>query len=157
LRECVFCNISEDRIIDETEFLFVIRDLFAVTEHHTLIIPKRHVSSYFDLTPEELGEVPSVLKNQKYLIEGIDPSITGFNIGINIGKDAGQTVFHCHIHLIPRRKGDVLNPRGGIRNIIPGKGDYLNRPRFTRQSESCKLVVSQTPRVRASRCYHAFF
>ncbi|WP_079254079.1 HIT family protein [Endozoicomonas arenosclerae] len=71
--------------------------------------------------------IHELLRNQKHRIEALDSSVTGFNIGVNCGADSGQTVFHCHFHLISRRKGDVTNPRGGIRHMIPDKGDYLSR------------------------------
>ena len=102
----------------------VIRDLFPVANLHTLIIPKRHVASYFDLTDDELREAHHLLNVQRQEILKPDSTVSGFNIGINVGSDAGQTVFHCHVHLIPRRKGDVDNPRGGVRGVIPEKRVY---------------------------------
>ena len=121
---CLFCNIESTRIIDENELAYVIKDAFPVTEEHRLIIPKRHVAEYFDLYQPELNAVNQLLTKHKALIEAEDSTVSGFNIGINCGEDAGQTIFHCHIHLIPRRKGDVKEPRGGIRHLIPGKGSY---------------------------------
>jgi len=121
---CLFCNISSDRIIEESNLFVVIRDIFPVTALHTLIIPKRHVESYFELTPHEQHEMLSLLRNHKGRISEEDVSVSGFNIGINIGEDAGQTIFHCHIHLIPRRKGDTENPRGGVRGVIKDKQQY---------------------------------
>jgi diadenosine tetraphosphate (Ap4A) HIT family hydrolase len=91
---------------------------------HSLIIPKRHIYDYFDLTKDELFACDQLIKSLKESILISDSSINGFNIGMNSGESAGQTIFHCHIHLIPRRSGDVVNPRGGVRNIIPGKGSY---------------------------------
>ncbi|MEH6357444.1 MAG: HIT domain-containing protein [Pseudomonadales bacterium] len=122
--DCLFCNIDKDRIIASNELAYVIRDAFPVTEHHTLIIPKRHAATYFDLGQAEVNAINSLLHEQKKLIEELDSSVSGFNIGMNCGEDAGQTVFHCHVHLIPRRKGDVDNPKGGVRHSIPGKGNY---------------------------------
>ena len=121
---CLFCTLEPTRIIDENELAYVIKDAFPVTEEHRLIIPKRHVAEYFDLYQPELNAVNQLLIKHKALIEAEDSTVTGFNIGINCGEDAGQTIFHCHIHLIPRRKGDVKEPRGGIRHLIPGKGSY---------------------------------
>ncbi|MDG1687434.1 MAG: HIT family protein [Gammaproteobacteria bacterium] len=121
---CLFCNIPTERIIEENELAYVIEDNFPVTEKHTLVIPKRHVSSYFELTEEEVIACDSLLEKNKDRILITDSSISGFNIGINIGEDAGQTIFHCHIHLIPRRKGDVINPKGGVRGVIPSKQSY---------------------------------
>jgi ATP adenylyltransferase len=121
---CIFCELPSDRIVAENELCYAIRDGFPVTEHHTLIIPKRHVADFFDLHQPERNAVHFLLDEMKQGIEELDRSVSGFNIGINSGEDAGQTVFHCHVHLIPRRKGDVENPRGGVRGIIPGKQDY---------------------------------
>jgi diadenosine tetraphosphate (Ap4A) HIT family hydrolase len=122
--ECLFCNIDDDRMIVQNEFAFAIRDGFPVTPSHTLIIPKRHAETYFDLTAEELLACDELLRSLAAEIKSQDPTVEGFNIGMNAGEVAGQTIFHCHIHLIPRRKGDVENPRGGVRHLIPGKGFY---------------------------------
>ena len=122
--DCLFCNISKERIILENDLAYAIHDGFPVTEMHSLIIPKRHIYDYFDLTKDELFACDQLIKSLKESILISDSSINGFNIGMNSGESAGQTIFHCHIHLIPRRSGDVVNPRGGIRNIIPGKGNY---------------------------------
>lgn len=122
--ECLFCNIPQDRVFAENEYAYAIRDGFPVTEQHSLIIPKRHVEDYFGLTTDELTDCNSLLTDIRKLILESDPSVKGFNIGANAGEAAGQTIFHCHIHLIPRRKGDVENPRGGVRHVIPGKGYY---------------------------------
>ena len=124
MTECVFCNIETKRIIETFDHFFVIRDMYPVTDLHSLIIPTRHVSSYFDLTDQELTELPRVIVDIKDSLLEIDRKISGFNIGINDGKDAGQTIFHCHIHLIPRRKNDVTSPRGGVRGVIPDKQSY---------------------------------
>jgi len=99
------------------------RDLFPVTPGHLLIIPNRHIANYFEASAREKRELWDLLEEAKKLLESKD-SPDGYNIGINVGEAAGQTVFHLHIHLIPRRKGDVENPRGGIRHVIPGKGCY---------------------------------
>ena len=122
--DCLFCNISKERIILENDLAYAIHDGFPVTEMHSLIIPKRHIYDYFDLTKDELFACDQLIKSLKESILISDSSINGFNIGMNSGISAGQTIFHCHIHLIPRRSGDVVNPRGGVRNIIPGKGNY---------------------------------
>ena len=121
---CLFCEMTEDRIIDRNDLAYAIRDGFPVTPLHTLIIPKRHAIDYFDLTKEELLACDELLKKTKQDIQAEDASVDGLNIGMNAGPSAGQTVFHCHIHLIPRRTGDVENPRGGVRHTIPGKGFY---------------------------------
>lgn len=121
---CIFCELPNDRFIDETELSLVLRDAFPVTDLHTLIIPKRHVADYFDLTVAEREEIQELLLKHKNLIEIEDRSVTGFNVGNNIGLSAGQTVFHVHTHLIPRRDGDVESPRGGVRGVIPTKQAY---------------------------------
>ena len=92
--------------------------------YHHLVIPKRHVADYFDLEQSEINSVNKILFSLKDKLQKKDKKITGFNIGINSGLSAGQTVFHCHIHLIPRRDGDVKNPRGGVRGVIPDKQKY---------------------------------
>ena len=95
-----------------------------MTPLHSLIITKRHVVSYFQCSQEEHDEIPIVLDTLKTKFKILDEAITGFNIGMNIGKDAGQTIFHCHIHIIPRRQGDTPNPKGGVRGVIPLKQKY---------------------------------
>ena len=121
---CVFCNIEPDRIIADNELAFAISDGYPVTEYHTLFIPKRHVSDYFDLYAPEVNAINQLIKQEKDKIKALDKTVTGFNVGINVGSDAGQTVFHVHVHLIPRRKGDMLDPKGGVRGVIPGKQKY---------------------------------
>ena len=123
-KDCLFCNIPPVRIILENELAYAVRDGYPVTEMHSLIIPKRHIQDYFDLTTEELIACDQLIRSLKDEISNSDNSINGFNIGMNSGETAGQTIFHCHIHLIPRRTGDVDNPRGGVRNVIPGMGNY---------------------------------
>ncbi|RYY39401.1 MAG: HIT domain-containing protein [Chitinophagaceae bacterium] len=122
--DCVFCNMEESRILDEDHLFYAIRDLYPVSELHTLIIPKRHSLNYFDLNQAEINSSTRLIKKHQKFMSTNDPSIVGFNIGMNCGITAGQTVMHTHIHLIPRRIGDVEKARGGIRNIIPGKGNY---------------------------------
>ena len=121
---CLFCEMKSERIVAENELAFAISDGYPVTPLHTLIIPRRHVSTFFELGQAEINACTFLVKNQKKLIETEDHSVDGFNIGMNNGVSAGQTINHCHIHLIPRRTGDVENPRGGVRHTIPGKGYY---------------------------------
>ena len=121
---CLFCEIPQERIIASNGLAYAIRDGFPVTSLHTLIIPKRHAVDYFELTKEELLACDELIHQLKESIIKEDPAVIAFNIGMNAGEAAGQTVFHCHIHLIPRRKGDVENPRGGVRHLIPNKGFY---------------------------------
>jgi ATP adenylyltransferase len=127
---CLFCELQKNeksRIIAENEQSYAIKDGFAVTDGHTLFIPKRHVVDYFGLNEIEVLAINDLMRIEKEELQKLDPSIEGFNIGMNCGEVAGQTIFHCHIHLIPRRKGDVENPRGGVRHIIPGKGFYTDK------------------------------
>ncbi len=126
--DCIFCKKINCKVLEETKYFFVIRDTaYPVTEHHTLIISNRHVSNFFELDGEENKELSIILKNQKEELQNLDKTITGFNIGVNIGKDAGQSIMHCHIHLIPRREGDVEDPRGGVRGVIPEKQKYKRK------------------------------
>lgn len=124
MHNCLFCNLDTKNILVENELAFAIYDAYPVTQYHTLIIPKRHVESYFDLDSLEIGAMHQLLKIQRELILKIDTSVTGFNIGINVSRDAGQTIFHVHMHLIPRRENDVSDARGGVRGVIPSKQKY---------------------------------
>ena len=124
MNDCVFCNLDESRIEIENDLALSFKDLYPVTNGHTLVIPKRKVQSFFDLTEEETTAMFELLYLQKEDLKNKDSSITGFNIGINDGEDAGQTIMHCHIHLIPRRSGDMEDPRGGVRGVIPEKQSY---------------------------------
>ena len=122
-KECPFCPIPQNRIIDSNEMGFVIRDGFPISPGHTLIIPKRHVGSFFEISQEERDALLGLLDQaQKVLDTELNPD--GFNIGVNEGEAAGQTINHAHVHIIPRRKGDVQDPRGGVRWVIPDKAKY---------------------------------
>lgn len=128
--QCLFCDIQSvdtKRIIAENNLAYAIRDGFAVTKGHTLFIPKRHVKDYFGLVQAEVSAVNLLIAEEKRQLEAEDATIEGFNIGMNCGEVAGQTIFHCHVHLIPRRRGDVENPRGGVRHVIAGKGFYEDK------------------------------
>ena len=126
--DCIFCNKTNYKVISSTKYFFIIRDTaYHVTKHHTLIITNRHVGDYFDLNKEEINDLDEILKNQKKELKEIDKEISAFNVGVNIGKDAGQSIMHCHIHLIPRRKGDVGDPSGGVRGVIPEKQKYKRK------------------------------
>jgi len=124
--DCVFCQAESSgyRVIAENDLAFVIRDGFPVTDGHTLIIPKRHVADYFDLHQAERNAIERLLHEQRALLAAEDETINGWNVGVNAGESAGQTVFHVHVHLIPRREGDVENPRGGVRGVFPSKQNY---------------------------------
>lgn len=121
---CIFCNKEKLNIIYEDDIFFVIRDSFPVTKDHTLIILNNHDKTFFDLRDKDILQLNNILKFQKESLMQNDNTITGFNIGINQGESAGQTVMHLHIHLIPRRKGDIEDPRGGVRGVIPSKQKY---------------------------------
>lgn len=119
---CLFCKDPRGVSL-EHELAYSARDSYAASPGHTLIIPRRHVASFFDLTPEEVAACMDLLKEEKRLIdEEFKPD--GYNIGVNVNPAAGQSIFHVHIHLIPRYKGDVENPQGGVRHVIPNKGHY---------------------------------
>jgi diadenosine tetraphosphate (Ap4A) HIT family hydrolase len=124
LNECIFCNLDESRVEIENNLALSFKDLYPVTKGHSLVIPKRHVQSFFDLEKDEKKAILELLELQKKKLISQDKLITGFNIGINDGIDSGQTVMHCHVHLIPRRKGDMNDPRGGVRGVIPEKQSY---------------------------------
>ena len=127
---CLFCDIQtkdRKRVIAENHLAYAITDGFPVTEGHALFIPKRHVKDYFGLVQAEVNAINALISAHKNMLQANDSTIEGFNIGMNCGEIAGQTIFHCHVHLIPRRKGDVENPRGGVRHIIAGKGYYEDK------------------------------
>ena len=121
---CIFCKIKIEELQFENNLAFSSKDSFPVSKYHSLIIPKRHVENYFDLTKEEVLACNELILKTKQNILKHDPSIKGFNIGTNAGKVAGQSIMHCHIHLIPRREGDVENPQGGVRSVISKKQHY---------------------------------
>jgi len=123
-KKCIFCKISLSK--KSNDLAFTIEDKYPVTKYHTLVCPKRHVQSFFDLGTAEYKACITLLSEMKKTISKKDSTVTGFNVGINDGADSGQTISHCHIHLIPRRKGDVSDPEGGVRNLIPGKGKYTH-------------------------------
>tara|TARA_B100000767_G_C19568679_1_gene452259 strand:- start:115 stop:513 length:399 start_codon:yes stop_codon:yes gene_type:complete len=121
---CLFCNVKESDFVHENDLAYVSYDSYPVSENHCLIIPKRHIKNYFDLINDELIACNDLIKIIKNEILIKDQSIKGFNLGTNIGKVSGQSILHCHFHLIPRREGDVENPQGGIRSVIPNKQHY---------------------------------
>ena len=121
---CLFCNVKKSGCAYENELAYVSYDTYPVTKHHCLIIPKRHVKDYFDLNKDELLACHELIKTVKEKILHEDKSVKGFNLGTNIGKISGQSILHCHFHLIPRREGDVENPQGGVRSVIPNKQHY---------------------------------
>lgn len=124
INSCPFCSLPPERILRSTPLALAFYDLFPVTSQHALVVPKRHVTDYFELSPDEVKQCNDLLHWLRSQVLAEDPTVTGFNIGANCGADAGQTVFHCHLHLIPRRAGDHPAPRGGVRAVIPGKASY---------------------------------
>lgn len=122
-KPCPFCTLPDARVVEENEFAVLIRDGYPVSPGHSLVIPKRHVGSFFEVTAAERAALLALLDKAKDLVER-DHTPAGYNIGINDGAAAGQTVPHLHIHLIPRYTGDQEDPRGGVRWVIPDKADY---------------------------------
>ena len=123
---CPFCCLTADRLVLEDELTLVIRDGFPISEGHTLIIPRRHVQSFFETTDAERSSLLAMLDTAKAVLDqSLKPD--GYNIGINDGATAGQTVPHLHIHLIPRYEGDQTDPRGGVRWIFPKNADYWSK------------------------------
>ena len=131
LDSCPFCDVASQtprsRILTQNQHGFVIRDGFPVTEGHTLIIPKRHVGSFFDITDEERQSLLYLLDQAKRDIQ-TEFNPDDYNIGINDGPSAGQTVPHLHIHLIPRYVEERVDPRGGVRWVVPDKAHYWSKP-----------------------------
>ena len=121
---CLFCDVKKTGIIYENELVYASYDSYPVSAHHCLIIPKRHIKDYFDLSNDELLACNDLIKIVKKEIINKDPLVKGFNLGTNIGIVSGQSILHCHFHLIPRREGDVDNPQGGVRSVIPNKQHY---------------------------------
>ena len=118
--DCPFCSIENKNIILQNESCIGFFDLSPVSPGHLLIVPRRHAETFFDLNAEERSDMLKLLYRGKHLLD-IDKSPDGYNIGWNCGTVAGQTVMHCHCHLIPRFAGDTPNPRGGVRGVIPGR------------------------------------
>jgi len=124
---CLFCNVKESGYEYENDLAYASFDTYPVSKDHCLIIPKRHIKDYFDLSNEELIACDQLAKIVKDEIISKDHLVKGFNLGTNIGKASGQSIFHCHFHLIPRREGDVENPQGGVRSVIPSKQHYIRK------------------------------
>ena len=125
LTDCPFCGDNvEGRIIREYGTVIAIRDKYPVTKYHTLVLPRRHTPDFFTMTPRERRDAEALILSLKDDILKDDHSVAGFNIGINCGEPAGQTIMHAHIHLIPRRPGDTPHPKGGVRGVIPGRMSY---------------------------------
>ena len=121
---CLFCNSKSSDVAHENDLAYASYDTYPVSKHHCLIIPKRHVKDYFELSNKELIACNDLIKIIRTEIINKDNTVKAFNIGTNIGKISGQSIMHCHIHLIPRRDGDVKNPQGGVRGVISSKQHY---------------------------------
>ena len=126
-KPCLFCNSKKSGVAYENKLAYASYDTYPVSDLHCLIIPKRHINNYFDLSDEELIACNNLIKVVKKEIVEKDKTVEAFNIGTNIGKISGQSIMHCHIHLIPRRKGDVNNPQGGVRSVIPKNQHYTRK------------------------------
>ena len=124
---CIFCKIRKEELQFENQLAYSSIDSYPVSEFHSLIVPKRHVEIYFELTSEEIQACNELILKTKEKILKKDSNVKGFNIGTNAGKVAGQSIMHCHIHLIPRREGDVEDPQGGVRSVIPKKQHYKRK------------------------------
>ena len=120
---CPFCNLTPKRIVKAYDSVVVIRDGYPVSPGHTLVIPRSHVASFFELSIEEQAALLVAVRDAKLALD-TEFHPDGYNVGVNVGAAAGQTVMHAHVHVIPRFKDDVPDPRGGVRHVIPGKGHY---------------------------------
>jgi ATP adenylyltransferase len=121
---CPFCEVTRDRIVAEDGPCFVVLDRYPVSPGHVLIIPRRHVASFREMNTDEWAAVHRLATTLAKETQAKDTSVQGFNLGINDGQAAGQTIPHVHIHMIPRRTGDVPQPEGGVRGVIPGRARY---------------------------------
>ena len=124
---CLFCNPKVSGVAHENNLAYASYDSYPVSEHHCLIIPKRHMIDYFELTNNEIIACNDLIKIIKNEILNKDQTVKAFNIGTNAGKASGQSIMHCHIHVIPRREDDVENPQGGVRSVIPKKQHYKRK------------------------------
>lgn len=122
--ECEFCIAEKTQIILSNDLCIAFIDKYPVTNGHTLIVPRRHVKDFFEMSEAERAATNDLLRIRRRQLMESDTSVTGFNVGVNCGETAGQTIEHCHTHLIPRRPGDTMDPEGGVRAVIPGKGRY---------------------------------
>jgi len=121
---CPFCSLEDRPLLFENSLAVAFADMYPVSDQHILVVPRRHTADYFDLGTPELRACHDLLAKAREVVLSSDASVLGFNVGVNCGAVAGQTVMHCHVHLIPRREGDTPSPRGGVRGVIAGKADY---------------------------------
>ena len=124
MTSCVFCEFPPTADLPRNELAYTRYDKYPVTPGHLLVIPFRHVSNYFEVTAEEKQSLWALVEEAKLFLDR-QYAPAGYNIGINVGVEAGQTVMHLHLHLIPRYRGDVADPRGGVRGVIPAKQNYV--------------------------------
>jgi diadenosine tetraphosphate (Ap4A) HIT family hydrolase len=137
--ECSFCNPDPSRLFLQSDLIVGLWDAFPVSAGHALLVTRRHVASWFDATDAERQALTEAVQTARQeILRRHAPD--GFNIGVNVGEAAGQTVLHLHVHVIPRYRGDTPNPRGGIRHVIPGRGDYLAE--LSRQVEAERYLVT---------------
>lgn len=123
---CLFCTDPRGVSL-QNEFAYSASDTYEVSPGHTLVIPRRHVASFFDLTAEEIHACMELINKERIRLDDeLGPN--GYNVGVNVGSAAGQSIFHVHIHLIPRYNGDVDNPQGGVRHVLPKKAHYTRQP-----------------------------
>ncbi|MBN2232809.1 MAG: HIT family protein [Deltaproteobacteria bacterium] len=122
--DCPFCHPAANDIVDRNDRFYILADRFPVTTGHRLIIPWRHVENALDMDTAEIAAAWELARREASRLKVSDPAIAGFNLGFNCGLAAGQTIFHVHLHLIPRRTGDMDNPRGGVRGVIPARQHY---------------------------------
>lgn len=125
---CPFCNLDERHPTESNDVAVALDDAHPVTEGHSLIVPRRHIATWFDATSEEQQAILDLVERVKQRLDD-ERHPDGYNIGFNVGEAAGQTVMHLHIHVIPRYAGDVDDPTGGVRLVIPDRGNY-QRPGF---------------------------
>ena len=124
---CIFCSIRKNELIFEYSLAYASKDSYPVTKFHSLVVPKSCIKKYIDLNDKEILACDDLIKKLQQKITSEDSTVKGFNVGTNSGKVAGQSIFHCHIHVIPRREGDVENPQGGVRSVIPSKQHYIRK------------------------------
>lgn len=127
MKDCPFCDPDPEAILWRDENVYIVRDLYPVSPSHSLVVPFRHFASLFDATPEELRSIAMALAARRDQL-ALTLTVSGFNIGVNDGKAAGQTIAHAHVHMIPRFDRDVPDPRGGVRGVIPEKQKYPVSP-----------------------------
>jgi diadenosine tetraphosphate (Ap4A) HIT family hydrolase len=129
---CIFCKLRDERVIYECEHTKAFIDTYPASPGHTLIIPKRHFATYFEATEDEIEAIGKALKAAKKILDK-EFSPDAYNIGVNNGEAAGQSVMHLHVHLIPRYKGDVEDPKGGVRWILKDKANYWDNKSSTKR------------------------